>query len=401
MTKSGIIRTGIGGWTFDPWNDSFYPSDLPKKRQLEYASRQMTAIEVNGTYYSSQKPTTFAKWASEVPDDFVFSLKASRFCTNRKILAEAGPSVEKFLHQGIEELGSHLGPILWQFMGTKKFDAEDFEAFLGLLPKDLNGLPSGVIAVGVQAYPIRPDIRLFHGRVAVKDAQGKTGSEIEKRPADPHQVVIALFGKRASGANAGMGEDITPDGQQHRQTSQKFHVALGNRSTDQFPQRPAGTLQGMAVKLDAIRPKRLLRTVIEDPVARRVTFEKGQKRIVVIAAQADTLEPGRWRSCQMIENRCRLRPAIDIISQHHNQLSPLDRGRILADALLKFEQGFQAAMHVADGIDCRILQRIDDETWRTCALCYRQPDITHHPSPLTCAEDPKKARTNEKGQPPW
>ena len=141
MTKSGIIRTGIGGWTFDPWNDSFYPSDLPKKRQLEYASRQMTAIEVNGTYYSSQKPTTFAKWASEVPDDFVFSLKASRFCTNRKILAEAGPSVEKFLHQGIEELGSHLGPILWQFMGTKKFDAEDFEAFLGLLPKDLNGLP--------------------------------------------------------------------------------------------------------------------------------------------------------------------------------------------------------------------------------------------------------------------
>ncbi|MBU2328674.1 MAG: DUF72 domain-containing protein [Alphaproteobacteria bacterium] len=141
MTKSGIIRTGIGGWTFDPWDDSFYPSDLPKKRQLEYASRQMTAIEVNGTYYSSQKPATFAKWASEVPDNFVFSLKASRFCTNRKILAEAGPSVEKFLHQGIEELGPHLGPILWQFMGTKKFDAEDFAAFLGLLPKELNGLP--------------------------------------------------------------------------------------------------------------------------------------------------------------------------------------------------------------------------------------------------------------------
>jgi uncharacterized protein YecE (DUF72 family) len=141
MTKSGIIRTGIGGWTFDPWDDSFYPSDLPKKRQLEYASRQLTAIEVNGTYYSSQKPATFAKWAAEVPEDFVFSLKASRFCTNRKILAEAGPSIEKFVHQGIEELGPHLGPILWQFMGTKKFEPEDFEAFLGLLPKDLNGLP--------------------------------------------------------------------------------------------------------------------------------------------------------------------------------------------------------------------------------------------------------------------
>lgn len=139
MTKSGTIRTGIGGWTFDPWDDSFYPSDLPKKRQLDYASRQLTAIEVNGTYYSSQKPATFAKWASEVPDGFVFSLKASRYCTNRKVLAEAGPSIEKFVKQGIAELGPHLGPILWQFMATKKFEPEDFEAFLMLLPKTLEG----------------------------------------------------------------------------------------------------------------------------------------------------------------------------------------------------------------------------------------------------------------------
>jgi uncharacterized protein YecE (DUF72 family) len=141
MTKSGIIRTGIGGWTFDPWDDSFYPPKLPKRRQLEFASRELKAIEVNGTYYSSQKPETFAKWAFEVPADFVFSLKASRFCTNRKVLAEAGPSVEKFLGQGIAELGPHLGPILWQFMGTKKFEPEDFEAFLALLPKTLEGLP--------------------------------------------------------------------------------------------------------------------------------------------------------------------------------------------------------------------------------------------------------------------
>lgn len=135
------IRTGIGGWTFDPWDESFYPPKLPKKRQLEYASSQLRAIEVNGTYYSSQKPETFAKWAAEVPEDFVFSLKASRFCTNRKVLAEAGPSVEKFLGQGIAELGSHLGPILWQFMGTKKLEPDDFEAFLQLLPKTLHGLP--------------------------------------------------------------------------------------------------------------------------------------------------------------------------------------------------------------------------------------------------------------------
>ncbi|MGE6743233.1 DUF72 domain-containing protein [Allorhizobium pseudoryzae] len=141
MTANGIIRTGIGGWTFDPWEGTFYPDKLPKKRQLEFASRELKAIEVNGTYYSSQKPATFAKWAAEVPENFVFSLKASRYCTNRKILAEAGPSIDKFLGQGIVELGSHLGPILWQFMGTKKFEPDDFEAFLALLPKDLDGLP--------------------------------------------------------------------------------------------------------------------------------------------------------------------------------------------------------------------------------------------------------------------
>lgn len=119
MSTSGTIRTGIGGWTFEPWEGTFYPEKLPKKRQLEHASRQLTAIEVNGTYYSSQKPETFAKWASEVPEDFVFSLKASRFVTNRRVLAEAGESMTKFLTQGLTELGSHLGPILWQFAPTK------------------------------------------------------------------------------------------------------------------------------------------------------------------------------------------------------------------------------------------------------------------------------------------
>lgn len=141
MTKFGTIRTGIGGWTFDPWEGTFYPEKLAKKRQLEFASRELKAIEVNGTYYSSQKPATFAKWASEVPEGFIFSLKASRFCTNRKVLAEAGESIGKFLGQGIAELGPHLGPILWQFMATKKFDPVDFEGFLSLLPKSLDGLP--------------------------------------------------------------------------------------------------------------------------------------------------------------------------------------------------------------------------------------------------------------------
>ncbi|MDQ0320401.1 uncharacterized protein YecE (DUF72 family) [Pararhizobium capsulatum DSM 1112] len=140
MTKAGTIRTGIGGWTFDPWEGTFYPEKLSKKRQLEYASQQLKVIEVNGTYYGSQKPETFAKWASEVPDGFLFSLKASRFATNKKVLAEAGESIEKFLTQGLTELGPRLGPILWQFMPTKKFDPDDFGAFLALLPEKQDGL---------------------------------------------------------------------------------------------------------------------------------------------------------------------------------------------------------------------------------------------------------------------
>ncbi|WP_029618201.1 DUF72 domain-containing protein [Pseudorhizobium marinum] len=141
MSASGTIRTGIGGWTFDPWEGSFYPEKLAKKKQLEYASSKLAVIEVNGTYYGSQKPETFAKWAADVPDGFVFSLKASRYATNRKILAEAGESIAKFLGQGLVELGPHLGPILWQFAPTKKFEPDDFEAFLKLLPETVGGLP--------------------------------------------------------------------------------------------------------------------------------------------------------------------------------------------------------------------------------------------------------------------
>ena len=141
MTKPGAIRVGIGGWTFEPWRGGvFYPEKWPMKRELEFASRALTAIEVNGTYYSGFKPETFAGWAKVAPDDFVFTLKASRFCTNRKVLAEAGESVARFCGQGIVELGEKLGPILWQFMATKKFDADDFGAFLRLLPATQDGV---------------------------------------------------------------------------------------------------------------------------------------------------------------------------------------------------------------------------------------------------------------------
>ena len=142
MTQGkGNIRVGVGGWNYEPWRETFYPQDLPQKRELEYASRQLTAIEINGTYYSTQKRESFAKWRDETPDGFVFSMKASRYATNRRELATAGESVERFVGSGIAELGPKLGPIVWQFMPTKRFDPDDLEAFLALLPKQVEGLP--------------------------------------------------------------------------------------------------------------------------------------------------------------------------------------------------------------------------------------------------------------------
>ncbi|MGB3389673.1 MAG: DUF72 domain-containing protein [Pseudaminobacter sp.] len=141
MTASGKIRAGMGGWTFEPWETSFYPEKLAKAKQLQYASRQVPTIEVNGTYYSSFKPNTFAKWTNEAPEGFVFSLKGNRFVTNRRVLGEAGESMTRFLESGVSELGEKLGPILWQFAPTKKFNPEDFEAFLSLLPEKQDGVP--------------------------------------------------------------------------------------------------------------------------------------------------------------------------------------------------------------------------------------------------------------------
>ena len=135
------IRVGIGGWTYEPWRGTFYPGGLPQKRELEYASAKLTSIEINGTYYGSQKPETFAKWRGETPEGFVFAVKGPRFATNRKVLGDAGDSIDRFVNGGLGELGEKLGPINWQFMATKKFDPDDFEAFLKLLPPKLNARP--------------------------------------------------------------------------------------------------------------------------------------------------------------------------------------------------------------------------------------------------------------------
>jgi uncharacterized protein YecE (DUF72 family) len=137
---AGRIRVGVGGWTYEPWRGVFFPDGLAHARELGYASRHLTAIEINGTYYRTQSPSTFAKWAAETPDDFAFAVKALRFTTNRKVLAEAGESVGKFLGSGLTELGAKLGPILWQFAPTKRFDEPDFAAFLDLLPEQQDGV---------------------------------------------------------------------------------------------------------------------------------------------------------------------------------------------------------------------------------------------------------------------
>jgi uncharacterized protein YecE (DUF72 family) len=134
------IRVGIGGWDYEPWRQTFYPPGLPKAKQLDHAAARLSAIEINATFYKLQKPETFAKWAKAVPEGFRFAIKGSRFCSNRRLLAEAGEAVERFCAQGLTELGDRLGPILWQFMATKRFEPDDFGAFLDLLPSRQAGV---------------------------------------------------------------------------------------------------------------------------------------------------------------------------------------------------------------------------------------------------------------------
>jgi uncharacterized protein YecE (DUF72 family) len=156
-TSAGQIRAGMGGWTFEPWEGTFYPEKLAKKKQLEFASRAVPTIEVNGTYYSGFTPATYAKWAAETPDNFVFAIKGNRFVTNRKVLAGAAESMQKFFAQGLEELGPKLGPICWQFANTKKFEPDDFEGFLKLLPEKHGGLK------------LRHALEVRHGSFAVPE----------------------------------------------------------------------------------------------------------------------------------------------------------------------------------------------------------------------------------------
>jgi uncharacterized protein YecE (DUF72 family) len=138
---TGKIRAGMGGWTYAPWRGVFYPKGLRQADELAFAGRAVSAIEINGTYHSLQKRESFERWAAETPDDFVFTIKGSRYCTNRRELATAGEGVARFVGQGLAALGPKLGPILWQFMEYKRFEADDMAAFLDLLPTTVEGLP--------------------------------------------------------------------------------------------------------------------------------------------------------------------------------------------------------------------------------------------------------------------
>lgn len=138
--STGRIRVGIGGWTYEPWRGVFYPPDLPQKRELEFASRQLSTIEINGTFYSRQSPKSWEAWAAAVPDDFQFTVKASRYCVTRPKLADAGEGIGNFYAQGLSALGPKLGPTLWMLAKFRKFDREDIAGFLKLLPRRLDGL---------------------------------------------------------------------------------------------------------------------------------------------------------------------------------------------------------------------------------------------------------------------
>ena len=136
-----LIHVGVGGWTFAPWRGTFYPPGLPHAQELAYAAGRLTAIEINGTFYRTQSAASFASWARAVSDGFVFALKGPRGATYRTALAESEPSVQRFLSSGLVELGDRLGPILWQFPPTRRYDPAAMAAFLALLPATHGGLP--------------------------------------------------------------------------------------------------------------------------------------------------------------------------------------------------------------------------------------------------------------------
>ena len=169
------IRIGVGGWTYEPWRGNFFPKGLAQSKELAFASRALTAIEINGTFYRTQTPATFRKWAKAAPEGFVFTIKGPRYVSTRRALAETGDSVTRFLDSGLAELGPKLGPINWQMPPTRVFDVSDIAGFLDLLPDSLNGLPlRHAIEPRHESFRDQGFAALLEGRgiAIVRDADG-------------------------------------------------------------------------------------------------------------------------------------------------------------------------------------------------------------------------------------
>jgi uncharacterized protein YecE (DUF72 family) len=132
---SGRIRVGISGWTYAGWRGDFYPRGLVQRRELEYAAERLTSIEVNGSFYSLQRPTSYAAWREQTPDDFVFAVKGGRFITHMKKLRDVEVPLANFFASGVLALGPKLGPFLWQLPENLPFDVERLRGFLAQLPR--------------------------------------------------------------------------------------------------------------------------------------------------------------------------------------------------------------------------------------------------------------------------
>ena len=191
------IRVGVGGWTFAPWRGTFYPNGLAAAKELGHASRVLTAIEVNATFYSTMAPATYARWHAETPDNFMFSLKGPRYAVNRRVLAEAGESVQRFVASGIDRLGDKLGPLLWQLAGTKAFDPDDIARFLDLLPARLGDRP--LRHVLEPRHPSFADPRLT--ALAVERGVAIAYADAAQYPCLPDQTADFTYARLQNGAD--------------------------------------------------------------------------------------------------------------------------------------------------------------------------------------------------------
>lgn len=168
--RAGKIFIGVGGWSFAPWRGNFYPAGLPQARELAYLGSQLNSVEINSTFYGLQKPATFERWRDATPDDFRFAVKAPRFVTQRRDLTTASDSIARFLDSGVMRLGPKLGPINWQLAPGKRFNAEEIEGFLSLLPGSHEGLPlRHAIEVRDASFAVQPFVHLArrHGAAIV------------------------------------------------------------------------------------------------------------------------------------------------------------------------------------------------------------------------------------------